>query len=312
MTRLVKMGIKGLYSFIKHLGKPVSIRDASHMRFGIDISYFMHRWGTDDVQQYLDFINSMLVNNNRVLFVFDGKPSKHKETEIEQRRVAASAAEKYATSLQGAMAEPTADFTKEQLQILNNTIDLQLKRAMRPTKEKRQQLKRLFYENLIHMLKSSGEADELLVALNKEDDVDILISGDTDLIRLGARRIWVPLNNDDGINYLEFEYSMLLKALNLNERQFQEMCILTGGVPSVQVLKPVDIRKAWSNIRVYGTIQQFMFKNGQEKLYTSTYDKEIIMNKKNINENMVKQWIREDEYDRLEAWRNGLPPPYKY
>jgi hypothetical protein len=41
MIRLVKMGIKGLYSFIKHLGKPVSIYDASHMRFGIDISYFI-------------------------------------------------------------------------------------------------------------------------------------------------------------------------------------------------------------------------------------------------------------------------------
>ena len=294
------MGIKGLYSFIKASGTNIDIREKSNLRIGIDISYFMYRWGVEDATKYLDFIRTLGTNNNKVLFVFDGKPGKCKDQELEQRKAVVTAAETYETSLEEAIAAPNAEFSEEQKWIIHRTIKTEKKKAARPTKENRQRLKRIFYEESIHMLKSHEEADDLLVALCKGNDIDIVMSGDTDLLRLGAKKLWIPI---DEYNYLEFDYINVLKNLNITKEQFQEMCIL--------VTNNVDIRNAWTYIRVYGSIKNLM---AQKKLPRSWHLslREVTEQIEVINTLSVEKWIREDEREWLEAWRAGRSPKYSW
>ena len=316
-----QMGIKGLFTFIKHTGKLVNIKNAHNLKIGVDISYFMYRWGTEpaSVAKYLDFIKQFEKNGNKVLFIFDGKPSKYKETEIETRRAVAHKAQEYVTSLSNSLIEE--DLTKEQQGIIHKIIKSEKKKAARPTKEQRQWLKRRFYEYKIHMLKSTEEADELLVSLQLNGLIDVIISGDTDLIRLGAQRLWVPIDSNSiygnncssihtGHEFLEFGLTRVLKTLNLTEPQFQDMCILTGGVPQIAVQRHVDIRKAWSWIRVYGSIEGLIDKHpGYWPCdYSSIREKMAVLK----SPGNLDEWVREDERDRLEAWRKGEPPPYTY
>lgn len=304
------MGVKGLYSLIKRSGQHVNIHNLKGKRIGIDISYFMYRWGTDNITRYLNFMNLLWSNDNKVLLVFDGKPGQYKVPEVERRKVVAETAEKYAASLQESLT--SSDLTSQQKTIIEAAISINLKKASRPTKEKRQRLKKVFYEQLIPMLKSTEEADELLVALNKEGDIDIVISGDTDLLRLGVKCLWVP-KDEDGYEYTELEYHKVIQTLTLTDDQFQDMCILTGSAPQIHMNTHLDIRKAWSYIRLYGTLDRVARKHNKIFIGGQASLKQTLFEVKNsVYSNSVSQWLREDEADRLEAWRNGLPMPYKY
>ena len=109
------------------------------------------------------------------------------------------------------------------------------------------------------------------------------------------------------------EYDTVLRSLNLTEDQFQDMCILTGGIPQIRMNTRVDIRKAWSYIRLYGSLEKVAKK--YDKIFVETLGslKQTLFEVKNsINSNSVSMWLREDEADRVEAWRKGLPVPYTY
>jgi 5'-3' exonuclease len=270
----------------------------------------MYRWGTDDITRYLDFMKLLWSNDNKVLLVFDGKPGQYKVPEVEHRKAVAESAEKYAASLQESLR--SCDLSAQERTIIEAAICTNLKKAARPTKEKRQRLKKVFYQQLIPMLKSTEEADELLVALNKEGDIDIVISGDTDLIRLGVKCLWVP-KDDSGYEYTELEYDKVIASLALTEDQFQDMCILTGGIPQILMNTRLDIRKAWSYIRLYGTLDRVARKHNKIFVESPSSLKQTLFEVKNsIHSNSVSMWLREDETDRLEAWRSGMPAPYKY
>lgn len=302
------MGIKGLFTFIKPTGRPLNTGQAKNLRIGVDISYFIYRWGTESPGKYIEFVKKLGQNKNRVLFVFDGKPSKYKEPEIETRRAASAKASNYVNSLSNALTEE--HLTQEQKEVIYKVIKSEKKKAVRPTKEQRQALKRAFYEHKIHMLKSTEEADELLVSLQLNNEIDVIISGDTDLIRLGAQRLWVP-TDDSGEQFIELGLDRVLKKLNMSEQQFQEMCVLTGGVPQIVVQRHVDIRKAWSWIRVYGSIRSLIEKHPG---YWPHDSMEELSEKLNalVQPKFLTDWVREDEVDRLLAWRKGEAPPYTY
>lgn len=302
------MGIKGLFTFIKPTGQFLNISQEKNLRIGVDISYFIYRWGTDSPSKYIEFVNKLKQNKNRVLFVFDGKPSKYKEPEIETRRVAFAKATNYINSLSNSLRDDI--LTQEQKTVINKVIRCEKKKAIRPTKEQRQALKRIFYEQKINMLKSTEEADELLVSLQLNNEIDVIISGDTDLIRLGAQRLWVP-TDDIGEQFIELGLDRVLKKLNMSEQQFQEVCVLTGGVPHIVVQRHVDIRKAWSWIRVYGSIRSLVEKHPGYWPYDSMKELTQKLNSL-VQPKFLTDWVREDEVDRLNAWRKGETAPYTY
>lgn len=324
------MGIKGLLSFIKSSGKIVNIQTNTvgdvgerqniekGLRIAIDISYFMYRWGVEDVNKYLRFVRQLESHGHRILFVFDGRPNKYKEKVIETRRSIIEKASANASSLQEVLASSEAEhFSEEHKWVLQKTIYIDSKRGTRPTKEQRQALKCKFYENKIHMLKSTEEADELLVSLQNNGHIDIIISGDTDLIRLGTERLWVPTDCDAmGVSkFLEFGLTRILKTMNMTLMQFQDMCILTGGVPQIgNVQKEIEIKKAWSLIRIYGSIKGLIEKHPDmwpcEKGFLDK-SRSILEETEKFLDNL-HHWVREDERDRLDAWQQGAQPPYTF
>lgn len=302
------MGIKGLFSFIKHTGKIITLNKLNGLRIGVDISYFIYKWGTESPNKYFEFVSELEALGNKVIFIFDGIPSKYKEPEIQTRKQVAAKAASYADSLESSLSEQL-NLSSEQTAIITHTIQRERKKGMRPTKEERQSLKRCFYERKINMLKSAEEADELLVALMKNGDIDTIISGDTDLLRLGAERILVP-TDESGSNFIELEHSKVLKRLNLNSQQFQEMCILTGGVQQIEVKRRVDIRKAWTWIRIFGSIEGII---ENHKDYWPCHWPSVREAIENLRmPDNVEDWIRKDDMILLEAWRKDLPMPYMY
>uniref|UniRef100_A0A6C0IC90 XPG N-terminal domain-containing protein n=1 Tax=viral metagenome TaxID=1070528 RepID=A0A6C0IC90_9ZZZZ len=302
------MGVKGLYSFIKSSGKPLNIKCARDLRIGVDISFFLYRWGFAQ-ELYFSFIRTLQENGNKVLFVFDGKPGAKKEPELEERRRKMEKAEKYVLALEENMAASL--FDTQQTEILQKTIEVEKRKIRRPTKLERHTLKEAFYREGIPMLKSSEEADELLVALIRENDIDVIITGDTDIIRLGASRVWMP-TNDSATQFLEFNSAKLFKSLGITWTQFQEVCILCGGNSmGFDDTRKIDIRKAYNWIRVYGSIATIIkkhfewwpcdFKDIHKRIAESiAFTKGIC----------VEQWLREDEKDRLVAWRQDERMPY--
>jgi hypothetical protein len=60
-------------------------------------------------------------------------------------------------------------------------------------------MKERFFEEKIPMVKAKGEADGLLAALSYSGICHIIISGDMDILAMGAQRLWTPI--DDGLHF---------------------------------------------------------------------------------------------------------------
>ena len=105
----------------------------------------------------------------------------------------------------------------------------------------------------------------------------------------------------------------ILRELNITSLQFQEMCILTGGVASIEVKRRIDIRKAWTWIRIYGSIENLVMRHiDYWPCNLHTLKGEIYELNMSIQRTRVVDWVLEEERDRLEAWRSGGDVPYTY
>lgn len=296
------MGVRGLLSFIKPLANKVSFPDAVGLRIAIDASYYLHKWAAEP-DKFIQWINQF-DPTTKLLFVFDGRPAPGKEIEIAERLEIKNIAEKTVINIVSMLA--TTEMSLTQRIFLEKELVKEQKRAERPSKKKRHLLKSSLYDKGIPMLKSMGEADELLVALVKEGDIDIIITGDTDVIRLGGERVWIPTLYDD-TQFNEYKLSTILQSLRLTNIQFQDLCILCG-IDCLRGSNSFEIKKSYNYISIYGSLENL--RTRQIWYCSDDIWKNIVYLKNLTVENNVMMWVREDELERLVAWRENVPMPY--
>jgi len=299
------MGVRGLQSFLKQrYSESKSIEDLllpknAKLRIGIDISYYVYRWQGSS-EKILQLISLLESNKHRVILCFDGKAEDGKQWEAQRRRQVREEELKSAEAIQSIL--DTQNISQEERKNLEKSAQDHQRKGWSLTRDARHALKNALYNNKVPMVKAKGEADGLLAAMSSCNDVDIVISGDMDLLTMGATRLWTPVG--DGYQFREYERDHILNELSLTDYQFRSMCAMCFTETSEKV-NSIDIQRAYQTMKVYRSLSviQKKFPN-----WVETWPDENHIFYRPVNS--VIPWLKDDQEPIYKAFIDCEPMPY--
>ena len=299
------MGVRGLQNFIRQYSVPRSLEDLldpknQRQRIGIDISFYMYRW-QGDIERILAFIKSLQANKQHVILAFDGRAEDGKMWEAQRRREAREVELQSANKILQMLE--TEELSDEQRFMLERKAADHQKRGWSLTKDVRHAIKERFYEEMIPMVKAQGEADGLLASMSARGDLDIIISGDMDLLAMGAKVLWTPL--EDCIHYREYNRDEILQELGMSDWQFRSLCAMCFTEASQEQNK-FNIQQAYQMIKVFRSLT--VLKQKYPDWLTVWPDDSHIFYRP---VDRVEPWIREDQMIIYKAFMNYQPMPYE-
>lgn len=299
------MGVRGLQSFIRQYGTEKSFADLvnssqKHLRIGIDISYYFYRW-QGDADRIVKFIRDLESNGHHVLLAFDGRAEDGKVWEAQRRRDVREQEMKTANAIQVLLdTEVLSDDERSMLEL--QYADHQRK-GWTLTKETRAMLKERLYGERIPIVKAKGEADGFLAAASNVGNLDIVISGDMDLLAMGAVCLWTPL--EDGLQFREYNREKILEELRLDNWQFRSMCAMCFTEASQEQNK-FSIQQAHQMLRVFRSLT--VLKQKYPDWLTVWPDDSHIFYR---SVDSIEPWIRDDQTEIYKAFLDGEEMPYE-
>lgn len=299
------MGIRGLQNFIRQYSVPKSLEDLTdpknqRQKIGIDISFYMYRW-QGDIDRILGFIKSLQANKQHVILVFDGRAEDGKMWEAQRRREAREIEIQSANKILQMLE--TEELSDEQRFMLERKAAEHQKRGWSLTKEVRNAIKERFYNEKIPMVKAQGEADGLLATMSARGDLDIIISGDMDLLAMGAKILWTPL--EDCIHYREYNRENILQELGMSDWQFRSLCAMCFTETS-QEQNNFSIQQAYQMLKVFRSLTVLKQKY---PLWLTVWPDDSHIFYRPVDR--VEPWLREDQTDIYKAFMNYQPMPYQ-
>jgi len=300
------MGVRGLQSFVRTHSTPKTLQDLLSTSFqkqciGIDISYYIYKW-QGDIDRIVDFIKSLQANKHRVILAFDGRAEDGKQWEAQRRRNAREEELKSAQSIMTSLEDTEQNISDDHRKYLEQKVIEHQKRGWSITRDLRTNIKRRFYEEKFPMVKAKSEADGLLASMCATGVLDIVISGDMDLLAMGSKLLWTPI--DDGLSFREYNREEILQKLSLGDYQFRSMCAMCFTEASADPTI-FDIRQAYQAMRLFRNITTIKYKH-PEWLKTWPDDSHIFY--RSI-ENPL-DWIRDDQEPIYKAFINCEAMPY--
>lgn len=301
------MGVRGLQSFLKQgYSESKSIEDLlrprnAKLRIGVDISYYIYRW-QGSVEKILEFISLLHSNKHRVILAFDGRAEDGKQWEAQRRRAAREEELKQAEEIRTRLQEEGSDLSDGERKALERSATEHEKKGWSFQREARHALKDALYTAKVPMVKAQGEADGLLAAMSACGDIDIVISGDMDLLAMGAKIQWTPVG--DGYQFREYNRDAILQELNLTDYQFRSMCAMCFTEAS-EKLNSIDIQRAYHSMKVFRSLAVIQ-KKYPEWLQVWPDDSHIFYR----SVDKVEPWLREDQVTIYKAFLNCEPMPY--
>jgi len=262
------MGIRGLGGFLKwkvpHAKKTLKFGPTHKgQRWGIDCSCLLYRARGVGLSP-LTVIASLIVRLRQAgitpIIVFDGRPPASKSDIIDQRRTVRVAAHKEMAEIEVELSSPeltdSDKITKE-----HRHAALQ-KKAPTVSSSDKDALKQFLYAAGVLFVTASGEADDLLAYLARSDDIQAVVSTDTDMLPRGVAVLVTP-ETPDCMALTEIRLDNVLSGLGLTYPQFVDACMLMGsdysgrGWRSVEPAAAVTLARrgvSWSTMDISGSV----------------------------------------------------------
>jgi hypothetical protein len=299
------MGVRGLLSFLRghsEIKTFAELLQQPKQRIGFDISYYLYKWQGDSTR-ILTFLNKIKQSGHSIILVFDGRAEDGKQEESKRRKVVRSEELRTAQCIQLILDKQEIELTNDQREHLKHVANEHEKRGWQLTREIRHKIKEEFYRNKFPLLKAVGEADTLLTSLAIRNDIDIVISGDMDLLVLGSPLQYVPF--DDGYKFYAFDRREILQKIGINDAQFRIFCAMCSTESATSSLTIPDIRKAYHGIRICKTLDSLKSRHND---WLDTWPRNDHIFFRDLSD--ISKCIREDELPRYYAFIKGSEMPY--
>ena len=283
------MGVRGLYHYVKEFLKPP---DYKNYRVGIDVSSLLYRFH-GDFEKIYEFLTPLL--KNKLIFVFDGKAPKYKERELQIRKAAKDIAENRIKMLKDSLQ--TVSNTETISLIKKRIHDLELENYS-PSYDVKQKFKQFLYSKNLTYIKSTGEADSLLIDLYYHNIIDAVLSNDMDYLVAGINELYIPVKTQ----LKQVTLNEILEHEELNLEQFKEVAVLMG-IDNNRMFVVDDFGIAASFIRHYGCIS--IMKEKMPHLFSDIIDVSEIKKRYSFTKN-IATYLKPEHKDRLELWRMNL------
>lgn len=226
------MGIKNLNKFLRENCSHRSIKKQSLSKFEnktivIDTSIYLYRFMSENaLMENMYLLISILLSFKMIpVFIFDGKPPPEKQALLKQRRLDKKAAEQKYQLLQRSLTLNTAsEDDKSEMLLEMETLRRQF---IRITENDVHAVKQLMDAYGVAHYDAPGEADQICAYMVKSGMAWACLSDDMDMFLYGCPRV---LRNISLINktVLVYNTSAILSELNMSDKVFREVMILSG------------------------------------------------------------------------------------
>ena len=268
------MGIRHLNKYLRDKC-PDSIRvlnmaDLEGKRIAIDISIYLYKYEGDNMlleNMYL-MLSIFRHHNITPIFIFDGKPPPEKKELLMKRKEDKQEAQKEYEKLQKSL-ENNDDFDDSEKQEIVATMDQLKKQFIHINKDKIESVKELIRAYGATYYDAPGEADELCALLVLKKKVWACLSEDMDLFVYGCPRVlrYFSLMNHSVVLY---HMKGILEELSLNQKEFREICILSGTDYNINA--NTSVNKGGNSLNLHNTLKQFGKYKASDTKNTTFYE----------------------------------------
>jgi hypothetical protein len=298
------MGVRGLQSYIRQYSTQRTLDflldpQQKGLAIGIDISFYMYRWQAD-IERIVAFLKKLQSNGHHILLAFDGRAEDGKQWEAQRRREIRDQELKSAEALMELLKDQNLS-ENERFLIEQRLADHQRK-GWTLTREMRLAIKERLFIEKFPIVKAKGEADGFLAAASYVGDLDIVISGDMDLIAMGAQIMWAPV--DDGTHFNEYRRDVILQELKMSDWQFRSMCAICFTEASLEQ-NPFPIQQAHQLLKVFRSLDKLKEKYPN---HLKVWPDETHIFYRPVDK--VIPWLREDQEQIYKAFLNREEMPY--
>jgi 5'-3' exonuclease len=300
------MGVKGLYSYLKHYRNYIDPRSEDPKRIGIDAMSLLYRF-KGDTKEIFTLLGALRAVGHKLFFVFDGKPPVEKEREVQNRKDQKTAAGAKAESIKTFLG---SDAAKEVDNATRDLLEYSLERCTHQSWHMTRETRRAFQEELwkesIPYVKSVSEADDVLVDLSHAGKIDVVLTTDMDYIMGGVKRLWIPTKRDTFF----FEEICLADVLS-GETLTQEALVDAGllcGTEERAGAKGIPCDKAFTFMRYYGSLEAVLKGNVRMPVLQSMFPDEaaIAAARATCRPGDWISRIRPDHYERVKEFLDTL------
>ena len=238
------MGIKFLNQFLRDkcnnsIAK-INIADLTNKKIAVDISIYLYKYeATDTLLENIYLMLSIFRHHNIIpVFIFDGKPPPEKNELLKKRQEDKAAAKNEFNKLKEQME--LTKLSDEEKQEMIISMDQLKKQFVYMNHKKIEKVKELIRAYGATYYDAPGEADELCALLVNTNKVWACLSEDMDLFVYGCKRVlrYISLNNQTAVLYYT---KGIFKELNMNQKEFREICVLSGTDYNINGLNLFDI-----------------------------------------------------------------------
>jgi hypothetical protein len=246
------MGVKGLFQFLKRFSKRISIREiVKDKSVGIDIFGFIHQ-SKGDFFTLQNNILPFIKYASAVHCVFDGEPSPDKKIELKELAEKRKEILSSISQIEKFLKYPFHHLKAEDRYIINQYLN-QLKRQIwQPSPDYIDAVMKWLESKGCITYQATGEADSLLIELEKDMSISIIITSDSDLLVLGSKSIFRQKNSLEGEL---FDIDYICQQIDFTKKQWIDFMYLCKN------MKHLDIHLAYSLIAVYKDLEYVIQKS---------------------------------------------------
>jgi len=263
------MGVKGLYSYLKHYRNDIDPRELPAKRVGIDAMSLLYRFKGDS-KEIWEFLKGLKAAGHTLFFVFDGKPPAEKEREIQNRKDSKAEAASQATSIEAFLKTDAAkDLDAKAREVLEQSLLRAQTQSWHMTRDMRRAFQEELWKEGIPYVKSLSEADDVLIDMVAANKLDVVLSSDMDFILGGVPVLWIPTKR--GTFHLEeIRKEEVLEGERLTEQGLIDAGLLCGTEERAGA-KGVPCLVAFSWMAHYGSLEGLLRSNVKDKVMRSMF-----------------------------------------
>jgi flap endonuclease-1 len=268
------MGIKHLNKYLNSYAKnaitSIHFSELSNKKISVDMSIYLYRFIGENAlhENMYSMLSTFKYYNIVPIFIFDGKPPIEKQEIIQERKMEKLKNKQKCEELEMQVAL-LPDNEKKDLQ---DTIDSLKKQCIFISKSDIDDSKKLIQSFGFSYYEAIGEADEVCVQLVLNNITYACLTEDMDMFVYGCNYVlrYLSLLNH---NVIIYDYHKILAILNITEKEFREICILSG----------TDYNK--QEMSIYTVFKWFHKYKNQQQTNVTFYD--YINDRFNIDKNKL-------------------------
>jgi len=281
------MGIRGAWTTFRKLFSSIDPLEVSNKKIGIDMFSLVYTHRTA-LEELLELLKSWSIKGHILTCIWDGTAPKDKQEIIGQRRNARESAMDTKSELEEYLEKFEGQLNEHDIKHLKTAITSLSWQGWHLTGSLKREIQEKLGEQVRHIY-APGEADDMLLKMLDDKEIDIIMTLDSDLFAMGGEHIWrlLRIRKEWIIEDIYVEQVCDKAGISLN--MLQDACFLAGWDRChLTGTSYMPFEMALNRIKYYGNLNAVLDKFPvEDKEYNNAYGR-----LKNLKKDSRERWIK--------------------